>query len=240
RLTWRIIEVIGRQKGEQFSQQQQALLVIVSNEMRDTAGAVVRHCAAKLFFGYLFVRDGLDHIRARDEHVTRFVNHYDEVGNRRRIDGAAGARSHNCRELRDHSGRDGVSQENIRITGQGYDALLYPGASGIVQADNRCTVLHREIHNLADFLRVGLAERSAEDGEILGENINQTPVNAAVSGDNAVAGILLFLHSEIKTPVSYKLVEFLEGVLVEQECDTLARRHFAFGFLAAETLLAAT
>ena len=41
----------------------------------------------------------------------------------------------------------------------------------------------------ADLLRVGLGKRSAENGEILREDIYETAVDQAVAGDETVAGI---------------------------------------------------
>ena len=49
------------------------------------------------------------------------------------------------------------------------DALLDARAARVVEADDRRAVLHREVHDRADLLRVRLAHRAAEDGEVLGE-----------------------------------------------------------------------
>jgi hypothetical protein len=52
--------------------------------------------------------------------------------------------------------------------------------------------LSRHILDLGDLLRVRLAQRAAEHGEILGENIDRAAVDGAPAGDHAVAGNLVF------------------------------------------------
>ncbi len=42
------------------------------------------------------------------------------------------------------------------------DALLDARAAGIVQADHRRAVLHRQVHDLADLFCMGLTQRAAE------------------------------------------------------------------------------
>ena len=123
---------------------------------------------------------------------------------------------------------------------EGHDALLNSGATGVVQAYDRRSHLHSEIHNLADLLRVGFAERSAENSEVLREYIDQAPINTAVPGNHAVAGIFLILHSEIETTVTDKFVDFFERVFIEEKQNALSSREFAFGLLAFQALLAAS
>ena len=59
--------------------------------------------ATQLLQADLFTGDGLDDIGPGDEHVRRLIDLDDEVGDGRGIDGAAGARSHDHRDLRDHT-----------------------------------------------------------------------------------------------------------------------------------------
>src|SRR5205085_2498394 len=96
-----------------------------------------------------------------------------------------------------------------------------------------------EIHDLANLQRIGFAQRAAEDGEILRENINETAVDSAISGDYAIARVLLLLHSEIEAAMRDESVEFFERILVEQQGDTLARCQLPFCLLAIEPLFAA-
>ncbi len=61
-------------------------------------------------------------------------------------------------------------------------------------------------------------------------------MDAAVAGDEAVAGNDLFLHAEIAAAVGDELVELLKGVLVDQELDAFAGGEFAFLMLAGAAL----
>ena len=79
--------------------------------MRHAAGRVVRHGAAELLLGHLFVGHCLDHVGTGHEHVARALDHDVEVGDGRGIHRAAGARPHDGGDLRDDAGRERVAQE---------------------------------------------------------------------------------------------------------------------------------
>ena len=120
------------------------------------------------------------------------------------------------------------------------DAFLNARAAGIVEADHGRSGLEREVHDLDDFLRVGLGERSAEDRKILREDVGGTAVDEAVAGDEAVAVDDLILHAEVARAMANQLVDFLEGAFVEQQIDALASGEFSFLMLAGAALFAST
>ena len=93
-------------------------------------------------------------------------------------------------------------------------------------------ILHGQVHDLADLLGVGLRERAAEDGEVLGEDVDQAAVDAAVAGDDAVARDLLLVHAEVGAAVDDELVDLVEAARIEQELDALAGGHLALLVLA--------
>ena len=94
-----------------------------------------------------------------DEHVRRAAHHVDEVGDRRRIHRAAGARPEDRRDLRHDAGGERVAQEDVGVAAERDDAFLDARAARVVEADHRRAVPHREIHDLADLL--GDASRTA-------------------------------------------------------------------------------
>ena len=200
--------------------------------MGNAAGGVVGHGAAEFLLGDFLVRDGFDDVGAGHEHVGRFARHEDEIGDGGRIDGAAGARAHDGADLRDDAAGERVAQENVGVAGERCDAFLNASAAGIVQADDGSAGAHREIHNFANFQRVGFGERAAEDGEVLRKDVDEAAVDTAETGDEAVAGGTLVLHAEIDAAVADKFVELFEGAFVEEEIDALARGEFA-GFVFA-------
>ena len=105
------------------------------------------------------------------------------------VDRAAGARSHDAGDLGDHAAGPHVAMENFAVGGQGIHAFLDAGAPRIVQPDDRGADLHRQVHHLADLLGMRLSQRTADDGKILAEHENLTPVDGSMAGDHAVARI---------------------------------------------------
>src|SRR5574337_1103756 len=126
----------------------------------------------------------------------------------RRIDGAAGARPHDGCNLRDHPGRQGVAEEDVRISGQRDDPLLNSGPAGIVEADDRRAHLDAQIHDLADLRRVCRAKAPAEYGEILSEDVDLSPVDHPVSDDDAVTGNPLLIHIKVVALMGNERIQF--------------------------------
>src|ERR1700751_1281938 len=86
---------------------------------------------------------------------------------------------------------------------------------------------------------MGLRQRAAEHGEILGEHKGLAAVDGAPARNHAVAGHLGLFHAELGRAVFDEHVELLETTLVEQKLDPLACRQFAAGVLRLNALLAA-
>ena len=139
-----------------------------------------------------------------------------------RVDGAAGARAHDQRDLRDHAGALDVAQEDVAVGAERDDALLDARAAGVVDADHGAADLGRQVHDLAHLLGHHLAERAAEDGEVLAEDADRAAVDRAVAGDDGVAPRPVLLHVEVVRAVADERVELLERAGVEQLLDALA------------------
>ncbi len=86
---------------------------------------------------------------------------------------------------------------------------------------------------------MGLGQRPAEHGEVLGEDVGDAAVDGAPAGDHAVARDLVPLHAEIGAAVLDIHVELLEGAFVEQEVEALARGELAATVLGLDALGAA-
>src|SRR5262249_34952017 len=78
-----------------------------------------------------------------------------------------------------------------------------------------------------DLLGVGLRERAAEHGKILGEGEHGAAVDRAPAGDDAIAGNPALLHAELGRAVLDEHVELLERAFVHQQLETLARGQLA-------------
>ena len=133
-------------------------------------------------------------------------------------------------------GRARVAQEHLGVSGERDDALLDARAARVVQADDRRAVLHREVHDLADLVGVGLRERAAEDREVLREDVDRPAVDRARSAHDAVSGDLRPLDPEVAAAVDDERVELEEGAAVEQQVDALVRRELSLGVLALDPL----
>ena len=140
------------------------------------------------------------------------------------------------RDLRDHAGRVHVAAEDLAVEAERDHALLDPGAGALVDADDRAAGLDGEVHHLGDLLAVDLAQRAAEDREVLGEHAHLAAVDGAVAGHHAVAVRALLLQAERRRPVPGQLVELDERALVEEQLDPLAGGLAALGVLLLDRL----
>ena len=73
----------------------------------------------------------------------------------------------------------------------------------------------------------------------MGEDVDESAVDASVAGNETVAGDDVRLHVEVVTGMRYEAVEFLEAAFVEQQVDAFAGGEFA-GFVLALDALGAT
>ncbi len=226
------LEVVLGQEREQVARVLQALVLVVAGEVRDARLGVVRHRPAQLLEADLLAGDRLDHVGAGDEHVGGLLDHEDEVGHRRRVDRAAGARAHDQADLRDHARAADVAHEHVAIGAERHHALLDPRAARVVDPDHGAADPGRQVHDLAHLLAHDFAQRAAEDGEVLAENAHPATVDRAVAGDDRVAVGPVLLHVELVGAVAHERVELLEGARVKQLLDPLPR-----GVLAALVLL---
>ncbi len=191
----------------------------------------MRERAAEFFEAHVFAGDGLDHIRARHEHVARLVDHDDEVRERRRVHGATGRRPHDDRDLGDDTGCGRVAAKDLAVFAEGDDAFLDARTAGVEDTDHRNAGLECVVHDLDDLLARDLAERAAEDGEVLAEDGHVAAVDRADTCDHRVAVRPLVLHAEGMRAMAHEFIELDERALVEQQVDALAGGHLAFGVL---------
>ena len=197
---------------------------------------VVGPGAAELLHRDVLAGDGLDDVGAGDEHVGGAVDHDREVGDRGGVDVAAGAGAHDQADLRDHPAGVHVAAEDLAVQAERDHALLDAGAAALVDADDRAAGLDGEVHDLDDLLAVDLAERAAEDREVLGEHADLAAVDGAVAGDHAVAVRPALLQAERRRAVPGQLVELDERALVEEQLDPLAGGLAALGVLLLDRL----
>src|SRR5207245_1249445 len=104
---------------------------------------------------------------------------------------------------------------------------------------HRAPVLDGQVHHLADLLGEDLAERAAEDGEVLGEDEDAPPEDRPVARDDGVAVGASIHHPEVRLAVSDVAVELDERARIAELLDALPGEQLALlaaardGFLAA-------
>ncbi len=208
--------------------------VVLEGAVGDAGFVRVDLGAAELLGRHVLVRHRLHHVGTGDEHVGGVAHHEDEVGHGRRVDVAAGAGAHDDADLRHHARGEHVALEDLAVAGEAGDAFLDARAAGVEQPDDGRAVLHRHVLHLADLLRVRFGERAAEDGEVLGEDVDHAAVDGAPAGDDTVARDDVLVGVEVLVAVLDEHVELLEGVRVEQKLDTLAGSELALGVLGLD------
>src|SRR5439155_5492022 len=132
-----------------------------------------------------------------------------------------------------------VAPENVGVGSHAHYAFLDASAARSIQAKHGRAHLGREVHNPDNLAGIGFGEGSTEDGEVLGENKTEAALDSTVAGNEAVAIVLLFGHTEIVAAMRDQLVRFFKSALVEQEVDSLASRNLACRVLFFAALSAA-
>ena len=163
----RLCEVVVGQEADERARVVERVILVAREVVRDTGDLVVGEGAAELLHADVLAGDGLDHVGAGDEHLAGLVDHDHEVGERGGVHRAAGCRAHDDRDLRDDAGGLGVAAEDLAVLAERDDALLDARAAGVEHADDRHAGLDGVVHDLDDLLAGDLAERAAEDGEVL-------------------------------------------------------------------------
>ncbi len=236
----RVLPVVLREEGEEVADLGEAGLLVVVGEVADAGGLGVHVRAAQAVLADLLAGDGAHDVRAGDEHLRGLADHEDEVGQRRAVGGAARAGAEHHADLRDDTGRFGVALEDAAVPGERGDALLDAGAGAVVEGDQRGTGRDGHVHDLVDLGGVGLAQRTAEDPEVVCVDEDRPALDRAPAGDDTVGVGLLLLQAETGRPVPAQLLDLTERALVQQQGDPLAGGQLPLGVLRRRGLLTRT
>ena len=183
----RLAAVVAGQVGQHLLDPVEGVLLAGGDVVRHAGFHHVGVGAAEVLHGDVLAGDGLDDVRAGDEHLAGLIDHDDEIGERGGVHVATGCGTHDQRDLRDHAGGGDVALEYLAVEAERDDTLLDAGAGALVDADQRAAGLHREVHHLDDLLAVHLAEAATENRDVLAEDADLAAVDGAVAGDDAVA-----------------------------------------------------
>ena len=236
----RVVGIVGGQVGEQPPHQVERLLLGGGGKVGHAAEPVVDIGAAQSLGTDLLVGHSLDDVGTGDEHTGRVLDHKREIGERRGVNRTAGAGTQDDRDLGDDTGGQDIAVEYLTVGGQRVHPLLDTRPAGVVDPNDRRTVLQRQVEHLADFLAVGLSHRPAQHGKVLGKDVHGPAVYLAPAGDDAVAWITPLGQTKVSRPVGDELAQFVERAGVEQIVQPLAGGQFAPRVLAFDTLAAPT
>src|SRR5439155_26531382 len=109
------------------------------------------------------------------------------------------------------------------------DPFLDARAARVVDHDQRAAVLGRHVHHLADLLGENLAQRAAEDREVLAEDEDPAAEDRAVARDDGVAVGPPLEHAEVRLPVADEAVELDERPRITELLGAFPREQLAFG-----------
>ena len=236
----RVLDVVGGQVAEDAPAQGQGVFLGLRDEVGGAADRGVHVRAAQLLDVHVLAGDGLDHLRAGEEHEGLLADHDDQVGQGGRIGRAARARAEHHADLRDHARILRIAAEDFGIAAQAAHAFLDARPARIDQADDGRAVAQREVHHAADLVALHLAERAAVDREVLRVDVDGAPVDLAVAGDDALAHVGLGGQSHfVVALVGNERLQLVERAGVEQHIEAFARREFALGVLRGDALVAA-
>ena len=232
----RLVFAALRYVFEEVADLGEALLFTLSQEMRDARLDVVHLGSAQRVERDVLARGDPYDFGACDEHVADPVHHEREVGDRRRVDSAAGAGAEDQAQLGDHAARLHVSPEDLSVSGEGDNTFLDARAARVVDSDDRDPVGQREVHHLDDLLGEDLAQRAAEDARVVAEQHHVATGDSGHAGDHAIAGDAFRLQPEAARAMGREEIDLLERVAVDQSRDAFTRRELALGVLSGERL----
>lgn len=153
-----------------------------------------------------------------------------------RVDSTTRAGAENRGKLGDDTGGKRIAQKNVGVSGERHNAFLYARTTGIVEPNQGRTILERHIHHFANLERVRFGKRTTEHGKVLGEDVDQTAVDIAVTRNKTIAVKDLCIHAEVAAAVAHKRVELFEAAFIEQKFNALAGGEFAIPALTLDAI----
>ena len=139
-----------------------------------------------------------------------------------RITHATGTGTENSGDLRDYSRRFDVLIKNVGITAKRSHSFLDTSASRIVQRDDRGTVFQCQFLHLYNFIGIGTAEGTSKHREVVRVHVHQASLDLPVTGNDAVTGNALVLHSIVMAFMQYKFINLHERVVIQHYIYPLA------------------
>ena len=203
---------------------QQSLDIVFIGAVGHRAFDRMHGCSTEILGAHRLVGHRPHHIGAGDEHIARVLDHEDEIGERRSVDVATRAGTHDEGNLGDYPGRQDIALEHLAVARERGDPFLDAGAAGIEKPDERRAIVESHVLQLGDLLRVGLGKRTPENGKILGIDEDRAAVDGAGTGDNAVARHVTLIHAEVRRAMFDEHSGFLERARIDEKLEFVPAR----------------
>jgi hypothetical protein len=202
--------------------------------MSNAADLVMRCRSPKGLHTDILTGGCFNYQRSGNEHLAGISHHQDEVGQGRGINRAAGAGAHDHRNLRDHSGSNGIPEKDLAVSIKGVHAFLNAGSARVTNADYRGSDLHGHIENFTDFCSMNPSQGAADNGKVLGKDINPATCDSAVATRHTFAVYLIEVICCCSKDVNFsKGARIIKLVDPFPACLFPACMLFVYSFLAA-------
>ena len=223
----RNLHVVRRQVRDQIAHLFERLTIARCREVGDARHRGVGVRASQILERHRLAGHGFDHVGPGDEEMGRVLYLVHEVGDGGRVHRASGARPHDHRDLGDHSGGSHIALEDAAVAVERHHPFLDAGAPGVLEGDQRCPRVERQVHDLGDLVGNDITEAPSEVSEILGEDEDRLGVDRSPARDDGVTEGAAVLDAEPAGLVAHEGTGLLERALVEQERDPLPGRELS-------------
>ena len=123
----RLVHIVRRQVGEELPDKSQTFLFVLGGKVGHTRFRSVNGSTAQAFLIDNLAQHFLHNLGTGEEHIAGVLDHHHKVGEGRRIHTAAGAGTHDQRDLGNDAAGQNVAFENLAETGHGGNAFLNTG-----------------------------------------------------------------------------------------------------------------
>ena len=210
-----LLHVVLWDIAEQLTNHCNGFILIFGSKMSYARLGGMNRCTTELLLVNNFAQHFLNDLGTGEEHIGRVLDHQHEVGEGRRIDRTAGTGTHNAGDLRNDTRCKDVAFEYLTKTCHRSNTLLNAGTTRVIETDERSAYTHGHVHDLADLLGHGDAERATADREVLGIEEDESSADGGRASDDTITKWVRLVGAEIGATVDQEHVSLLERAWID-------------------------